>query len=324
MSCRPGGRRPRRRGGARLPVDRMESRQSRLPSLGARLLRGGDAARSLGRQPGRADRLLHRAGRRPRAQGRRRIRRQRPLAVLLRRRQLGLEHAGSHRLRRRRQDRHRLAPLPRAEDRLPHHRHVVRDRHGRNRQQGHRGDGAVRSGTARACPARLPRRQRASGPRPIRALYRNPLVAAAAIALGCRTRNAEGHTQVRGSMAPCGCTNRRESRRFQAVRQARPGPLPDRLGPAPDRESASPPYPRNERSADLATKLRIAPHAFAVAQSRRPGDAVSATAQVDLQRGHVGSFRACTVACQHFSFNSTSAGSAFGVAGWRNYVNPSM
>ena len=38
------------------------------------------------------------------AQGRRRVHRQRPLAVLLRRRQLRLEHAGRHRLRRRRQD----------------------------------------------------------------------------------------------------------------------------------------------------------------------------------------------------------------------------
>ena len=61
-----------------------------------------------------------------------------PLAVLLRRRQLGLEHAGRHGLRRRRQNAGRLAPVPGAEVRLRDHRHLVRHGHGRHRQQGHR------------------------------------------------------------------------------------------------------------------------------------------------------------------------------------------
>ena len=89
---------------ARLSVDGVERRQPRLPSLDPRLLRSRNPARGVGRQPGCADRLLHRARGRPRAQGGRRIHRLRPLAVLLRRRQLRLEHAGRHRLRRRRQD----------------------------------------------------------------------------------------------------------------------------------------------------------------------------------------------------------------------------
>src|SRR5262245_37258976 len=46
-----------------------------------------------------------------RARGRRRLHRQRPLAVLLRGRQLRLEHAGGHRPWRRRQDADRLATL---------------------------------------------------------------------------------------------------------------------------------------------------------------------------------------------------------------------
>ena len=121
----PGGDR------ARLPVDGLERRQPRLPPLDPRLLRPRDPARGVGRQPGCADRLVDRARRRPRAQGRRRVHRQRPLAVLLRRRQLGLEHAGRHRLRRRRQDRGRLAAVPGAEVRLRDHRHLVRHGHGR-------------------------------------------------------------------------------------------------------------------------------------------------------------------------------------------------
>ena len=94
---RGGGRHP---GGdrARLRIDGLERRQPRLPPLDTRLLRPRDPARGVGRQPGCADRLVDRAGCRARAQGRRRIHRQRPLAVLLRRRQLGLEHAGRHRL----------------------------------------------------------------------------------------------------------------------------------------------------------------------------------------------------------------------------------
>ena len=84
------------------------------------------------------------------AQGRRRLRRQRPLAVLLRRRQFRLEHARRHGLRRRRQDAGRLAALPGAEDRLRDHRHLVRDGHGRHRQQGHRRQRAVRAGAPRA------------------------------------------------------------------------------------------------------------------------------------------------------------------------------
>ena len=54
--------------GARLPVHGLERRQSRLPSLDPRLLRSRDPARGVGRQPGRADRLVDRARRRPRPQ----------------------------------------------------------------------------------------------------------------------------------------------------------------------------------------------------------------------------------------------------------------
>ncbi len=66
-----GGGRHSRGDRARLPVDGVERRQPRLPSLDPRLLRSRDPARGVGRQPGRADRLLDRARRRPRAQGRR-------------------------------------------------------------------------------------------------------------------------------------------------------------------------------------------------------------------------------------------------------------
>ena len=57
--------------------------QRRLPSLDPRILRSRNPARSVGREPGRADRLVHRTRRRPRPEGGRRLRHQRSLAVLL-------------------------------------------------------------------------------------------------------------------------------------------------------------------------------------------------------------------------------------------------
>ena len=67
-------RRRRHSGGARarLSVDGLERRQPRLPPLDPRLLRPRNPARGVGRQPRRADRVLHRA--------RRRARRARPTA----------------------------------------------------------------------------------------------------------------------------------------------------------------------------------------------------------------------------------------------------
>ena len=85
-SVRRAGRH-RGRDRARLSVDRVERRQSRMPSLDPRLLRSANAARGLGRQPRHADRVLDRARGRARAQGRRRLHRQRALAVLVGRRQ---------------------------------------------------------------------------------------------------------------------------------------------------------------------------------------------------------------------------------------------
>ena len=97
--------------------------------------------------------------------GRRRLRGQRPLAVFLRRRQLRVEHARRHRLRRRRQDAPRLAPVPGAQGRLRDHRHVAGDGDGRHGQQGHRGDGALRARAPRPAARALPRRARAPGGR---------------------------------------------------------------------------------------------------------------------------------------------------------------
>ena len=167
---------------ARLPVHRLERRQRRLPSLDPRLLRSRDPARGVGRQPGRADRLLDRARRRPRAQGAGRLHRQRPLAVLLGGRQFGLEHAGGHGLRRRRQDAGRLAAVPGAQVRLRDHRHLVRHGHGGDRQQGHRGQRAVR---ARAPGAGAPA----------------PAAAAASIRRGAQPRPAVPHPD-RGGLQP--------------------------------------------------------------------------------------------------------------------------
>ncbi len=113
-----GRRRHPRRAGARLPLHGLERGQPRLPPLDPRLLRPRDPARGVGHQPGRADRLVHRARRRPRAPGGRRLRRQRALAVLVGSGQLRLEHAGRHRPRRRRPDARRLAAVPGAEVRL--------------------------------------------------------------------------------------------------------------------------------------------------------------------------------------------------------------
>ena len=164
---RHGARLRRRRGhpggaGARLPVDGLERGQPRLPPLDPRLLPSRDPARGVGGDPRCADRLLDRACRRPRAQGGRGLCHLRALAVLVGRRQLGLEHAGRHRLRRRRQDARRLAPVPGAQVGLRDHRHLGHDGHGGHGQQGRGGRRAVRPRAARARPAALPRRRGAS------------------------------------------------------------------------------------------------------------------------------------------------------------------
>ncbi len=159
-AVRRGGRH-RGRARARLPVDRVERRQPGLPPLDPRLLRAGDAARGVGRESRRADRLVDRARRGPGKEGRGRLRRERALAVLLRRRQLAMEHARRHDLRRTTSAVDwRLCLVPKK--RLRDHRHLVRDGHGRHRQQGHRGEGGVRARAARARPRPLPRRPRAS------------------------------------------------------------------------------------------------------------------------------------------------------------------
>ena len=66
-------RRCLRRAGARLPVDGLERRQSRQPSLDAGLLPARDAGRAVGHLARRADRHLAGLRRRPRPQGRRRL-----------------------------------------------------------------------------------------------------------------------------------------------------------------------------------------------------------------------------------------------------------
>ena len=79
-----------------------------------------------------------------------------PLAVLLGGGQFGLEHAGRHRLRRRRQDAGRLAAVPGAQVRLRDHRHLVRHGHGGDRQQGRRGRRSCScrsAGRCRSCAA---------------------------------------------------------------------------------------------------------------------------------------------------------------------------
>ena len=158
-SVRRGGRH-RLRAGARLSVDRVERRQPRLPPLDPRLLRARDAARAVGRESRRPDRLFDRAGGGARQRKRTMDSWSRPMAVLLRSRQLRLEHARGHHLRRRQC--RRLAALPGAEERLQGDRHLVRDGHGRHRQQGHRGEGGLRARAPRARLAALPRRTGAS------------------------------------------------------------------------------------------------------------------------------------------------------------------
>ena len=158
----------RHRGGARarLSVDRLERRQPRLPSLDPRLLRARNPARSVGRQPGRADRLLDRARRRPRAQGRGRVHRQRPLAVLLRRGQFGMEHARRVRsmaTTARPPIDWRLCLVPKSDYEIIDTWYAMGM--AATGQQGHRGHRTVRARAAGAGAPALPRRARASGRR---------------------------------------------------------------------------------------------------------------------------------------------------------------
>ena len=261
---------------ARLPVDRLERRQSRLPSLDSRLLRAGDAARGVGREPGHADRVLDRARGRPRAQGRRRIHRQRPLAVLLRRRQFGLEHARRHGVRRRQAG--RLAALRGAEVRLPDHRHLGRDGHGGDRQQGRRGERGVRAG-----PPRARARANVAAGSTIRAaalnrgaLFGIPIVGASSHPLApAAIGAAEG--ALRNVSRRDGEAGRdlygRQGRGFPGgADQGRARAQPDRFRPRHlVRQSAIAfqDIAARDEVPDLATKLRFRAHvAFAVNQSR--------------------------------------------------------
>ena len=161
-ALRRGGRH-RRRARARLPLDRVERRQPRLPPLDPRLLRARDAARGVGRESRCADRLLDRACGRARPEGRRRLH--------------GQRHAGRSPPASTTRDWNMLAVTvyedearPPVDWRLclvPKSDYEIIDTWYAmgmvgHRQQGHRGEGGVRAGAARARAAPLPRRPGAS------------------------------------------------------------------------------------------------------------------------------------------------------------------
>ena len=242
-------------------------------SLDARLLGARDPARGVGCEPGCADRLVDRARGGPRAQSRRRVRRQRPLAVLLRRRQCRLEHARRHCLRRRQGG--RLAALPGAEDRLRDHRHLVRDGHG--------GTGSkdiaartVRAGRRALALQRTPRRIRHPGAAINRgALFGIPIIGAAGIPLSpasigaARAPTSISSRRCRSAWAPIRAPRSRTSRRCRSSSRARACLI--NSGRALSRNASIALQDMSARGEipDLATNLRFrAQLAFAVNQAR--------------------------------------------------------
>ncbi len=145
----------RRAARARLRLHGVELGQLRRAPHDARHVPAARAGRDLGPVARRADRLVVRLPGGEGAQGEGRLRDQRALAVLERRRSERMEHARGPRLARRERAA-RAARFPAGALAVQGHRYLVRRRAARHRQQGRRGDRAVR---ARAPDARGRRHQ---------------------------------------------------------------------------------------------------------------------------------------------------------------------
>lgn len=192
-----------------------------------------------------------------------------------------------------------------AEERLPDHRYLVCDGHGRHGQQGHRGRGGVRARAPRARPRPLPRRPGASGRCAEQRLER--VKESFTTRVGTYTGAKVGDFQaVQIKLAEARCLI--DSARYLM------------------RESA---MIFQETLPDLETKLRLrAQNAFAVAQCRKAVEVLwscygaNAIYTRDPLQRYMRDLQAIN---QHFSFNFDIAGAAYGLLSLGGkYANPTM